>query len=241
MGLREVAILGYDGSRKSGSKIGYPYYDDEWDLRDNHAVSSTLVVRWGNGQHNARREFPHVVNPASSIDRNVRKASASELLSTAVRTPKLFARTIPAGSKAVVRPLEHCMGAGFKIVAGPTEVPYGCYAREYHPTEHEYRIWFCGGQTLAAKRIKLQSSKSDECRSDWGYSAREVTPNQTKITLKAAEKIGLEIGAADILWDETLDEYVLLELNSCPSLDTPRVLDFFKENITRMFEERKNG
>jgi hypothetical protein len=201
-----------------------------------------VVVRWGssrliynNSTEYRHAEFPNVINRAKAIRFNCEKNLAMDILTKVVSTPRIFGRKVPEGKEAVVRFIEHSHGKDFQILKGPLALNEGQFATEFIKTDTEYRVWFCGGATFAAKRIALsEEDKSDfPCRSNWGYSyLREVPQELHNQTLFAAKEIGLSFGAADVLKHE--GKYLFLELNSAPSIDTNRLKKFFKDNLVAL-------
>lgn len=57
--------------------------------------------------------------------------------------------------------------------------------------------------------------------------------------MKAVKVIGLELGAADVLYDPKTRKYFFLELNSAPTLDNERILTFFQKAIHDKFKNWK--
>lgn len=198
------------------------------------------VIRWGTSDLcHLPRDFETVLNPAVRIRENCNKLSAIMRLGSAVSVPTVYRRRIPAGVRAVVRPLEHTRGEGFSVVTGPCEVPEGSYAKEFIPNTTEYRVWFVGDHMMAGKRVPMEAqgqSPSDPCRSLWGYSWRDVTQNQRALVVAAKAVARLNFGAADILWSGEDDCYYVLELNTAPALDHDRVLEFFARTIPAELE-----
>jgi len=194
-----------------------------------------LVVRWGNSalfyNRNGRlQEFKNVANPSKAICLNCSKLEARETFGKVVNIPKMYKGTVPAGKVAVVRPFSHAAGSDFKVVTGPFEIPYGCYASEFIETDTEYRVWFAHGRTFAGQRVPLNGESKDKpCRSNWGYSYREVTYKLHTDTLAAAKAIGLTFGAADLLIKGGRNYF--LELNSAPSIDAPTPRRFYQEAL----------
>lgn len=199
------------------------------------------VIRWGTSDlcHMAR-DFDGAINQAIKIKENTNKLSAISKLGVSVSVPTIYRRKVPAGVKAVIRPLEHARGAGFELRDGPIMVPEGHYAKEFIPNAIEYRVWFAGEDMICGKRVPIASqgqTPEDPCRSLWGYAFRDATENQRRLVSVARHTLGLHFGAADILWSEEDSCYYVLELNTAPSLDHSTVLEFFARTIPTLEDE----
>jgi hypothetical protein len=204
-----------------------------------------IVVRWGNstpaysndGTHHD--EYAHVLNPAEYIRLNCNKLQSLKRLAMVVFVPAIYEKKVPTGTLAVIRPLEHAAGNGFNVVEGPYDVPRGTYGTRFLQTPTEYRVWFCGDQTMCGRREKMKINEEQKypCRSNWGYVfSGGVSADLHRQTLLAAKTIGLDVGAADLLYYK--GKYYFLELNSAPSVDHRVVREFFQASLDRLFRER---
>lgn len=208
-----------------------------------------VIIRWGNHStfHNRfgqAREFRNVLNPAKAITLNINKLEAHKVISQAVRTPKLYTRQTPTYGLFVVRPLSHQGGSGFKVIetkGRPIELGGYQYATEFLHTDREFRVWFVGNRTIRARRAPMaekgQGAEKFPCRSNWGYIFYPHVPETLhNYTIKAAQAIGLDIGAADVLLAN--DKWYFLELNSSPSTDLPILNRWMKNSINALCHER---
>lgn len=99
----------------------------------------------------------------------------------------------------------------------------------------DYRIDIVDGQVIACYGRKAKAG-------DWrtnvtsGGSIMLRERNNKVITLaeKAAKLSGLEIAGVDIIFDQTLEEYVVLEINGLPAFATPE-----QEKLGLTFNDRK--
>jgi hypothetical protein len=239
MASTKIQLYTIDSELKSAKRLGFPAtihlggFSSKYD--------NCVIVRWGNSELHYKDEsgkisdFKSIINTSRAISLNCDKAKASALLGKVVKTPRLFRDKIPKGITAVVRPETHSAGYGFEVVTGPHELKNGNYATEFIQTDTEYRVWFAGDRTIHGQRVNLDKKSKPEqypCRSNWGYSYSydDVVPcDLHQQTLAAAAKIGLELGAADVLYKG--GKYYFLELNSAPSVDTKRIKLFFQKNI----------
>lgn len=231
---------------ESARRLRFPTFTRVDDYTNN--LKNNLVIRLGNSillydedKPNCKlKEFDYVINPAAAISFNCQKNLSLERLSTVVNTPKIFKRTVPEGQLAVVRPTAHSGGKGFEVLKGSLTLPYGYYATEFLKTETEFRVWFCGNATMIAQRVTQNPERMAQkykCRSLWPYSFHNQVPKDLhQQTLTAAKAIGLECGAADILYHE--GKYIFLELNSAPTIDLNRIESFYRSNIYTLIKSK---
>lgn len=200
-----------------------------------------IIVRWGKSNlaqdgRGKEVDFMHCLNPARAIKLNTQKAKALMQLSQVVPTPRIWTGRVSLRGLVVVRPFNHGGGEDFKVVRGPCKLPRGFYATEYIKTNTELRCWFVRtgpdkGFTMAARRVKMKKDIEGihPCRSQWGYHWCKAPKGLHLMTLKAATKIGLDIGACDILIKR--GRPVFLETNSAPAVDAKRIREFFLRRI----------
>jgi len=244
----EVLVLTIDSEHESASKLGYKTGSYLGDFA--HKFDNKIVIRWGNSrwlydQAGAKQaDFKNVLNPAQAIRRNCEKANATKLMAQVVNVPTLWEKSVPADVLAVVRTHEHSSGRGFSVRKGPFKVEPGTYAARYLDVTKEgaeYRVWFCGNKTMCGRRHKMQCNPDEQypCRSMWGYTFVDgISKELHNATLLAARKIGLEFGAADVLFHK--GKWYFLELNSAASLDHRVVCEFFKTNLKLLIDKKFN-
>ena len=225
-------------NRQSAERLGYPL-----SLGNARGIpAGSNVIRWGVSSPEDQRGWGTVLNKSAVLQISIDKVAALQALARVVTTPKLFleGQTLPAG-KYVVRPYVHAQGSDFQLVtsSGNRRVAEGHHATEFIPDTNEYRVWFVRGEYLVARRVPLEAqgnTPTDPCRSTWGYEAVQTCFPKLKAEMdKARMAIPLDFGAADVLWKEDYDanggRWVFLEINSAPSLDTPRVLRHFQTHL----------
>jgi len=227
--------LGYPTTTYMGSSFAYKYDND-------------IIIRWGNSSRfynkdgSKTAEFKQVLNPAESIKVNCRKNESIKLLAQVVNVPTIYEKKVPKGVLAVIRPIEHTAGNGFSVQKGPLKIEHGTYGTRYLDVTKsggEYRVWFCGKKTLCGQRVKMECNEEQKhpCRSNWGYSfCGSIAPSLHHQTLMAAKKIGLDVGAADVLYYKR--KWYFLELNSAPSVDHRVVREFFQEALKELVKEK---
>lgn len=240
-----IKLFTINSEKKSAKKLGFPTFTSfgEQYAQD---LDNDIVIRWGNSgryylspDNVVIADFKNVINSAAKIRTNCDKSFALAQMSRVVHTPRVFHDVIPSGITAVIRPDEHTGGKDFQVQAGPYDLPDGYHALEFIKTDKEFRVWFCGNDMFACRRVALNDKhrKQAPCRAEWGYSyLNSVPPRLRKETAAAARVIGLEVGAADVLWDGT--NYYFLELNSAPSIDTNTLIRFYSEGLKRLAQKK---
>lgn len=222
-------------------RLRYPATQRLAELPANDAAH--VVVRWGNSRLKGGpalgvppAEFTHVINPSAAIQLNCQKHLALEAMAEVVRTPRMYKRVVPRRTLVVVRPYAHEAGEGFSVQRGPIRIAPNHYATEFVHSKTEYRVWFCGDRTLCAQRVPFRVTDGQgeryQCRSEWGYRFRRTPHALHHATLRAAARIGLECGAADVMYKDR--KYWFLELNTAPSVDHLRIRRFYQSHLPRL-------
>jgi hypothetical protein len=240
-----VKIITIDSEKESAERLGFDTITRGGDYA--HKLDNHIVVRWGNSVWAFTREGKHceyknIVNPAQAIRNNVMKRDALKKLAQVVMVPAIYEKKVPTGVLAVIRPMEHAAGNGFNVVEGPYDVQRGTYGTRFLQTPTEYRVWFCGNQTMCGRRVKMRINEEQKypCRSNWGYEfSGGVSMDLHRQTVLASRKLGLDCGAADLLYHR--GKYYFLELNSAASVDHRVVREFFQNSLDRLFRERFPG
>lgn len=220
-----MQILTIHSEFESVKALGFPTF-----LNDAEVDKTKTVLRWG--KSDVLETFDFVLNEGPNIKLNVDKESCLYLLSEVVNVPQIFAQEQPINKLVVLKDSKHSCGHGFNISIAhkKRKIPVGKYCTEFIDAIAEYRVWFCLGKTIQAQRIKENLEGSPFCRSQWGYKFTRHNKHLHQQTLMAAEKIGLDVGAADIIIDKNNKEY-FLELNSAPTIDDDTLILFFKKSL----------
>jgi hypothetical protein len=242
-------VLTIESERPSALRLGYGEEKTIIEADWVSAYDNSVVIRWGNSkqvwaQSNGREfpapEFKRVINPRAAIRLNCNKPLALKELSQVVNTPRIWfsGEMVPTGVEAVYRADKHAGGEGFNVTTGPFVVREECYATAWIPSNTEFRVWFCGDSTMCGVRWK-RSVCTDKypCRSLWGYDFKNKVPVALhNATLKAAAAIGLECGAADILYFN--NNYYFLELNSAATIDKLVIEQFYRDRLRRLIKRK---
>ena len=140
-----------------------------------------------------------------------------------------------SGASVVVRESSTAHdGIGMRIIKPDEELPDAGLYTKYFKKRREYRVHCLGGMAVAwyykAKKAGFEQA-SDQIRTTangWGFNTlRNPTPRLTQLAEQAAEAIGANICAVDILWNEYHDKYVVCEINSAPEL-LPSTLEAYR-------------
>ena len=237
-----VKIITVESEKESAERLGFDTLTKGGDYA--HKLDNHIVVRWGNSvfafdREGKHTEYKNIVNTAKAIRANVMKCEALKALAQVVFVPAIYEKKVPTGVLAVIRPFEHAAGSGFNVVEGPYDVPRGTYGTRFLQTPSEYRVWFCGDRTMCGRRVKMKINEEQKypCRANWGYEfSGGVSPDLHRQTLLAAKAIGLDCGAADLLYYK--GKYYFLELNSAASVDHRVVREFYQSSLDRLFKNR---
>lgn len=240
----DIKVLTIPSESKSAQKLGFPM--ETYDFLSMGSHQDKVIVRWGNSNlthnraSNKLEEYPFVLNKSESIVLNCSKQKALEKIATVVTTPKIFQKRVPRKKRAVYRNIFHSAGKDFAVIRGPKKIEENKYATEYIGTKYEFRVFFCGNSVMLCRRVTRNKNKIKEkypCRSLWPYSFYKKVPKQLKAqVLAAAKTVGLDFGAADILFKNK--KYYFLELNTAPSLDDKKIIAFYKRNLKNMIMRR---
>ena len=238
-----IKVFTIESEYESACRLGYPTHTWLGDYASKY--NNDIIIRWGNSSNlytdggGRSADFKHVLNPANCIKQNCRKHESVKLMAQVVNVPTLYEKSVPKNVLAVIRPTEHAAGNGFSVQRGPLKIERGTYGTRFLKTDAEYRVWFCGDKTMCGRRVKMQCNEEQEypCRSNWGYEfCKSISPALHYQTLMAAKKIGLDVGAADVLYYKK--KWYFLELNSAASVDNRVVREFYQKALEELIDER---
>ena len=237
-----IKVFTIESERESATRLGFPTHTA---CCYAHAFDNDIVIRWGNStwvydkKGSRCIDFKNVINPAPAIKQNCKKNETTKLLAHVVNVPTLYEKSVPKGVLAVIRPLEHSAGNEFSVKEGPFKITPGTYGRRFLKTDAEYRVWFCGNKTMCGRRVKMKVNEDQKypCRSGWGYEFCEgIALDLHHQTLMAAKKIGLDVGAADVLFYKK--KWYFLELNSAASVDHRQIREFYQKALEELVKKK---
>ena len=220
----------------SAVKLGYPVYTDpEMALQDGYFRddrSGDTLLRWGAVTGD---DWDATINNKESVALCRNKLATLLKVHSVFRTPAIYMDAVPDGVKAVVRRTRHSGGSGFTLVTGPTQLEEGHFATKFIPNTKEYRVYFTPRSFLVGERTPFHEggladgcTPEDTCRSKWGYKFRMIPPaGLVEKCAKVRAVTGLDLGAIDAVYSESENKYYFLEVNTGPSLDRSKIVEFY--------------
>ena len=132
-------------------------------------------------------------------------------------------------------------GAGIFTFTGEEQAPL--YVK-YIKKRHEYRI-HCGKNhviDVQQKRKKAgveHDNKIRNLQNGWIYARENVDPPQEiaySIAKESIAALGLDFGAVDLIYNEKMNKYFVLEVNTAPGLQGTTVLKY-KEFFDKLLQD----
>ena len=225
------------GSEPKVSVRGYPVDDyDALIVRRVPGGTAERVFYRMDAVHMLEELGVYVINPASSIEKSVNKYYTSALLEAAgIPSPRTvvtesFTEAMKAfdelGGDVVVKPLFGSLGAGmtrltdrdiayrvFRALEGAQTV---FYLQEYIPHgNRDIRVFVIGGRVVASM-TRVGSGWKTNISLGGQPEPYEPSPEETEVSLRAAETLGLEYTGVDLLRSEVDGRLYLLEVTSTP-------------------------
>jgi glutathione synthase/RimK-type ligase-like ATP-grasp enzyme len=215
-----------------------------------------IVINWGSGNLHERVKRCHVINIdtntvlASNKLRWFRKASTVPGLQTPEWTKnRAVAQSwSDLGHVVVVRHvLNGNSGKGIEIVEAKGQVPWAPLYTKYIPKKEEYRIHVMNGQVIdgvrKARRLARDRENVDyRIRNvDRGFvfaragmeNCPECVYEQAKL---AVNGLGLDFGAADVIYNQKQDKAYVIEVNTAPGI-VGTTIERYKENMKNFIRE----
>lgn len=225
-----------------------------------------LVINWGTSGEFSNPEVNNctVINPPDVLSKVVNKRTFFEVCSSPLdgkpqpsiprwTTNKEEARNWIKDEKRVVFARTNLTGnSGEGIVEVETEqdldqIRDGTLLVEYVPKRHEYRIHVCKGEVFDVQRKGRREGRLEEgtnwrvrnlkggfvfVRNDIGEVPKQVYEE----AVKACNKVGVDFGAVDIIFNERRNRAYVLEINSSPGLEGA-TLENYVNIFKKMFKE----
>ncbi len=242
--LKEPELKIFAKKTHSVRKLGFPIFNDYDEIGVTaEKYNNELIVRWGlsreiPSQTKKLSDFKNVINKSSTIKNNLDKKKNLKKIAEVVKTPRIFIKEVPEGVRVIVRPLSHARGKNMTLRKGPYVIPCEHYATELLKTSEEYRVWFAGDTTLCCKRVSKKDHPEElVCRAGWNYEFCDIPDKLHADTLKAAKKINMDFGAADVLFFD--NDFYFLELNTSPECDHGKINKFYKDYLTNELNKFK--
>lgn len=116
-------------------------------------------------------------------------------------------------------------GQGIDIITPDMELPNAVLYTIYKKKKHEFRVHVIRGEVVDVTQKKKRKNtpidtKIRNFKNGWVYCRSDIHISDAlkHLALNAVEALNLEHGAVDIIWNELLDKYFVLEINTAPGL-----------------------
>jgi glutathione synthase/RimK-type ligase-like ATP-grasp enzyme len=220
------AALGIKRIKKEGSKF--------------KGAKHKLVINWGCGALPEEIGKCTVLNSPVAVSKASNKLSAFKAMAEAgVRIPRFTENAgevmdmLDQGKVVVARTvLNGHSGAGIVVLEGEdADVVKAPLYVEYVPKKQEYRIHVCNGEVVDIQRKARNKEVADE-NVNWkirnhanGFifargeeALGEVPADVTEQAVNAVKALGLDFGAADVIFNDKQQQAYVLEVNTAPGL-----------------------
>lgn len=204
-----------------------------------------------------------ILNKATAILRNTNKLKSLDILKREnINVPNIFTRKDDINTFPVLgRDRSHHGGTDIVFINGNkygnndySKIPTKDFYTEFIPSDIEYRVHVFCGEIVRVTRKSFRGhdkdgnivEKKSVIRNDtfgWGHSHIDIDsfveahPKSAKIALRAVSAIGLDFGAVDIIIAKENNQPYVLEVNSCPRLNSIGI-DLYVDLIKTKYEER---
>ncbi len=223
-----------------------------------------FLVRWGTTRNKEKDDMflsrgAEILNPADSILRNTNKLRSLKLFKEAgLNVAKIFTDKYSIDRFPVLgRDRNHHGGLDIVIVKGNNilelnnfdKIPDKDFYVEYIPSSAEYRVHVFNNRVarVTKKVFRGHDREGNEIsekmmiKNDtygWGHQhieMEEFSKEFQEAALKAVRAIGLGFGAVDLLISAVNGKPYILEVNSCPRLNSIG-LDIYTEMISSLVD-----
>lgn len=205
------------------------------------------VINWGSSNPPYSVVQSNVLNHPEAIGNASNKLKAFKLMKAGgVRVPNfttdpnVAAILLNEGHTVVVRhKLQGHSGEGIEIINGGNKLPDAPLYVQYVPKHQEYRVHVLGDKIICTQRKARKNDVPDE-QVDWnvrnlkggfifarndGHVVKDQGLKEAVLTIEA---LGLDFGAVDLIYNEKMDKYFVLEVNTAPGLVGTTLEDYTK-------------
>jgi glutathione synthase/RimK-type ligase-like ATP-grasp enzyme len=190
-----------------------------------------IVINWGNSR---RYEHDVTLNEEVCVKHASCKFTTLALIEGFANVPDFTRKREEAqewlaeGKTIVVRhTLKGNSGEGIEIIS-EGELPDAPLYTVYVPKKSEYRLHVMGGRVRDIQRKMRKRAVPDE-EVNWqvrntangfifGREGVEVSNECQEMAVEAVSALGLDFGAVDIIYNEKMNKYFVLEVNTAPGL-----------------------
>lgn len=207
-----------------------------------------VFVRWGDTSCEEIDNYflkvgAKVLNKASDILKNTNKLKTLNIFKqNGLNVPKIYMRKEEINKFPVLgRDKHHTGGTDIVVIHGNTggrnnlsKIPNKDFYIDLIPAKEEFRVHVFNGSIIRVTRKVFRGRDKDGnlveqeniVKNDtygWGHanvSLDNLSPINKKACIKAIELTGLNFGAIDLLIEKSTQKPYVLEINSCPRLNT---------------------
>jgi glutathione synthase/RimK-type ligase-like ATP-grasp enzyme len=196
-----------------------------------------LVINWGTTGLDGLNSPRAVARASNKLDTLMVISHAGLPCPDFVTEQGLVQPWFDEGSSAVCRTLLRGSGGDGIVIANTADelVPANLYTR-YIKKKEEYRVHVFAGKVIDVQRKARNRDISDELV-NWQVRSHEngfifaregveLPDAALALALDAVAALQLDFGAVDLVFNEKLNQYYVLEINSAPGLEGETVLKY---------------
>jgi glutathione synthase/RimK-type ligase-like ATP-grasp enzyme len=215
----------------------------------NSRAKPTVVINWGKGI-----PFPKVINDYKAVGRAINKYVAFKTLREsgvsvpAFTTSRQEATVWLESGRVVGRgTLTGHEGAGITIHSKGDALPQVPLYVKYIPKKKEFRVHIIGDKIVDVQQKVLKVGTPNptfEIRNTangfiFQRQGISVPPICTEQALLAVRALGLDVGAVDVIWNESQNKAYVLEVNTAPGLEGTS-LEIYAKALRQLIKDKFN-
>jgi glutathione synthase/RimK-type ligase-like ATP-grasp enzyme len=215
----------------------------------NSSAKPTIVINWGKGI-----PFPKVINDYKAVGQAINKHVAFKTLREsgvsvpAFTTSRQEATLWLESGRVVGRgTLTGHEGAGITIHSKGDTLPHVPLYVKYIPKKKEFRIHVIGNKIVDRQQKVLKTGTqphSWEVRNTangfiFQRQGINVPADVDTQALAAVKALSLDVGAVDVIWNESQGKAYVLEVNTAPGLEGTS-LEIYSKALRQLIKDRFN-
>ena len=222
--------------------------------RDNFSGIRGVILNYGNAPDPNSAMHMYISNRAGSRRMARNKALSLAAMSAAsVPVPDWFTRKedVVRGPNEIIverHSLTGSGGEGIRIVRPGEEVNTAPLYTQYIRKAQEYRVHVVFGKAVAVqqkrRREGVDMTKDQQLirnhENGWVFCIEDIDPDEkerlTMLALRAVAAHRLDSGAVDIVKQTRTGDLYVLEVNTCPGLSSPTVLEAYVNRIVSVHD-----
>lgn len=209
---------------------------------------SDVVINWGTPRPHARLSQCRLLNTPEAVTRAGCKLTTCQTLTDLTipfGTTEEWARERQEEGRTVLARtlLRASGGRGIeKILPDTVDIPHALLYTEYVRKASEWRVHVFQGEVFFVQR---KIARPDSEPSDWmirnhdngfifqqDYNRDAWHEELGELAVQAVERLGLDFGAVDLIWNNHQNRGFVLEVNTAPGLEG-RTLEAYTEQFRR--------